>query len=111
MLIRRIMGKKGRTTIPYEMRLLLGMRANDVLEYQMPDDVNCIIVKKADYARTKDSNEKDYLTTFKKMDDAKCKETLYNLVQILPPRLDAALYQYLIAKNPYLLCNSRRVVK
>ena len=36
--LRRILGKRGRTTIPYEFRQILDLRHNDVLTFAMNDD-------------------------------------------------------------------------
>ena len=44
--IRRILGKRGRTTIPYEFRQILNMRCNDVLTFAMNDDRNCVVITK-----------------------------------------------------------------
>lgn len=44
--IRRILGKRGRTTIPYDFRQILDMRCNDVLTFAMNDDRNCVIITK-----------------------------------------------------------------
>lgn len=44
--IRRILGKRGRTTIPYEFRQILDMRCNDVLTFAMNDDRNCVVITK-----------------------------------------------------------------
>ena len=44
--IRRILGKKGRTTIPYEFRQILDMRHNDVLTFAINDDRTCVVITK-----------------------------------------------------------------
>ena len=44
--IRRILGKRGRTTIPYEFRQILDMRYNDVLTFAINDDRNCVVITK-----------------------------------------------------------------
>ncbi len=44
--IRRILGKKGRTTIPYEFRQILDMRHNDVLTFAMNYDRTCVVITK-----------------------------------------------------------------
>lgn len=44
--IKRILGKKGRTTIPYEFRSLLNLKQNDVLTFAMDDECNCIVITK-----------------------------------------------------------------
>ncbi|SEW38009.1 hypothetical protein SAMN05216413_2603 [Ruminococcaceae bacterium KH2T8] len=45
-MIRRILGKRGRTTIPYEFRQILDMRYNDVLTFAINDDHNCVVITK-----------------------------------------------------------------
>lgn len=42
----RILGKKGRITIPYEIRQRVGFACNDVLSFEESDDARTIIVKK-----------------------------------------------------------------
>lgn len=44
--IRRILGKRGRTTIPFEFRQILDLRQNDVLTFAMNDDKNCVVITK-----------------------------------------------------------------
>ena len=44
--LKRILGKKGRTTIPYEFRKILDLKHNDVLTFAMNDDCNCVIITK-----------------------------------------------------------------
>lgn len=41
----RILGKRGRVTIPYEIRQRVGFRYNDVLSFTQADD-NTVIVKR-----------------------------------------------------------------
>lgn len=42
--IRRIMGRKGRITIPFAMRTLMRLHKNDVLSFYLPDDNHNIVV-------------------------------------------------------------------
>ncbi len=44
--IKRILGKKGRTTIPYELRQKLDLRYNDVLKFEINSTRDCIIITK-----------------------------------------------------------------
>lgn len=44
--IRRVLGKKGRTTIPYEFRQILDLRHNDILTFAMNDDRTCVVITK-----------------------------------------------------------------
>ena len=39
----RILGKRGRITIPYEIRQRLGFRPNDVLSFQIVDDRTVLV--------------------------------------------------------------------
>ena len=39
--VRKILGKRGRTTIPYEFRQILDMRPQDVITFSINDDKNC----------------------------------------------------------------------
>lgn len=43
--IYRILGKRGRITIPYEFRQQVGFRCNDVLSFTIQDD-NTVLVKR-----------------------------------------------------------------
>ena len=44
--MRRILGKRGRTTIPYEFRQILDLRHNDVLTFAINDDKTCVVITK-----------------------------------------------------------------
>lgn len=44
--LRRILGKRGRTTIPYEFRQILDLRHNDVLTFAMNDNKTCVVITK-----------------------------------------------------------------
>ena len=44
--LRRILGKRGRTTIPYEFRQILDLRHNDVLTFAINDDKTCVVITK-----------------------------------------------------------------
>ena len=44
--IKRIMGKRGRITIPYEFRDILDIRPNDILTFAITDDKTCVIITK-----------------------------------------------------------------
>lgn len=43
MTIRRILGKRGRITVPYAIRCRMGLRCNDVLSFTMQDDRTVVI--------------------------------------------------------------------
>jgi len=44
--IKRVLGKRGRTTIPYEFRQILDLRYNDVLTFAITDDKTCVVITK-----------------------------------------------------------------
>ena len=44
--IRKILGKRGRTTIPYEFRQILDMHYNDILTFAMNEDRTCVVITK-----------------------------------------------------------------
>lgn len=44
--VRRVLGKRGRTTIPYEFRQILDLKHNDVLTFAMNDAHDCVIITK-----------------------------------------------------------------
>ncbi len=44
--MKRILGKRGRTTIPYEFRRILDLKQNDVLTFAMDNECNCIVITK-----------------------------------------------------------------
>ena len=61
--IYRILGKRGRITIPYEIRVKVGFQANDVLSFAESEDGRSVVVKRekiCDYCKEtvqKDGNE------------------------------------------------------
>lgn len=42
----RILGKRGRITIPYEIRVKVGFQANDVLSFAESEDGRSVVVKR-----------------------------------------------------------------
>lgn len=44
--IYRILGKRGRITIPYEIRVKVGFQANDVLSFAESEDGRSVVVKR-----------------------------------------------------------------
>lgn len=63
MKINKILGKRGRITIPYEFRIKMGFRCNDVISFEEQDDMTIIIrhekicdVCKNDEKETVDNN-------------------------------------------------------
>lgn len=49
MKITRMLGKEGRTTIPYELRLKLGFCNKDVIVFEETDDKNVILLRKVPF--------------------------------------------------------------
>jgi len=43
---RRLLGKRGRTTIPYDFRKKLWLKYNDVLTFAMNESKNCVVITK-----------------------------------------------------------------
>ena len=43
---RRLLGKRGRTTIPFDFRKKLGLKYNDVLTFALNDDKKCVVITK-----------------------------------------------------------------
>ena len=46
--IKRVLGQKGRTTLPFIMRVTMDIRDNDFITYEMADDKSAITVRKAE---------------------------------------------------------------
>lgn len=44
--IRRILGKNGRTTIPFPMRAIMNLKDNDVLTFEFSDDKKAVFITK-----------------------------------------------------------------
>lgn len=42
----RILGKRGRITIPQEIREQVGFRSNDILSFDVADDGNAVIIRR-----------------------------------------------------------------
>lgn len=73
--VRKILGKKGRVTIPYEYRQILDMNPDDVITFSMNEDRNCVVITKDkvrnDRKNTKNeesSSFEDYLSGLPTMD-------------------------------------------
>lgn len=58
MKITRMLGKEGRTTIPYELRLRLGFRNKDVIVFEETDDENAILIRKVPVCTRCSENER-----------------------------------------------------
>ena len=46
MRIRRILGKHGRTTIPFPIRSLLNLSENDVLSFELSEDDSAVVIRR-----------------------------------------------------------------
>lgn len=57
----KILGKKGRITIPYELRIKMGFQYNDILSFTETDD-NTIIVKRERLCDCDKKNKNDEVT-------------------------------------------------
>ncbi|MCI6652849.1 MAG: AbrB/MazE/SpoVT family DNA-binding domain-containing protein [Ruminococcus sp.] len=55
--IYRVLGKKGRITIPFEIRQQIGFRYNDVLSFTQQDDGSVVVRKEKICDNCKDSEE------------------------------------------------------
>lgn len=111
MSIRRILGNKGRTTIPYEFRINLGMTPNDVLDFELDKDRNAVIVTKAklcDNCTSVDIEAEEKAVEEMQMD---LKMSLAQLINQLPSEMDEEIFKMLILKNPELPNRFRKAVK
>lgn len=59
----RVLGKKGRITIPYEIRQRIGFRYNDVLSFTELDD-NSVVVRKEKICDNCKESEEDFEENF-----------------------------------------------
>lgn len=55
--IYRVLGKKGRITIPYEIRQQIGFRYNDVLSFTQQDDDSVVVRREKICDNCKESEE------------------------------------------------------
>ncbi len=65
--IYRVLGKKGRITIPFELRQSVGFKYNDILSFTESDDGSSIIVKRekvCDNCNLTNSSQIDKMTLF-----------------------------------------------
>ena len=57
MKIARMLGKEGRTTIPFELRLKLGFHNKDVIIFEDTEDKNVIVIRKIPFCTVRSENE------------------------------------------------------
>ena len=59
MKINKILGKRGRITIPYEIRLKMGFKCNDVVSFEEQDNNTVIIRREKQEGRTESRRKAD----------------------------------------------------
>lgn len=66
--ITRIIGKRGNTTIPYVIRLKLGVRPGDVIRYVITDEEN-ILIERFDLTQASTSEDifNEIMTVFEEL--------------------------------------------
>lgn len=111
MAIRRILGNKGRTTIPYEFRMRLGMTPNDVLDFELDKDRNAVIVTKAKLCDNCASVDIDAEEKAVEEMETDLKLRLAQVINQLPSEMDEDILKMIIVKNPDLLNHLRKAVK
>ena len=69
--ITRIVGKRGNTTIPFAIRLRLGVRPGDVIRYVITDDEN-ILIERYDLTQAPTTEDilDDILSVFEEIFDS-----------------------------------------
>ncbi len=87
----RILGKRGRITIPYEIRQRVGFRQNDVLSFTESEDGRTVLVK-----REKLCNNCQSESTQKKEDTGSV--TLFDFLNSLSDEQQCAALYHLTAK-------------
>ena len=97
--IRRILGKNGRTTIPFPMRAIMNLRDNDVLTFEFSDDKKAVLITKTKLcdgcAGTCDDISEEEVIEF---------------VDQLPIELQVAIFTNLLKKAEPKSGNIRRVM-
>lgn len=91
MKIYRILGKRGRITVPYEIRCKVGFKQNDVLSFEESSDGRTVVIKReiiCDCNGEKSKEKKD------KQDEI----TLYDFLNELSPEQQRAALIHLSVK-------------
>lgn len=96
MIIRRIIGKKGRTTIPYVMRCILDIKENDVVAYYLTEDRSAVIVTKEDLcsgcnSTCTETNDEELLDFVRSLPDKDQKRVLVSLLDKFAPKAMQAM--------------------
>ena len=84
----RILGKRGRITIPYEIRQRVGFQQNDVLSFNESKDGRTVIVRREKICDCEKSGQKE----------AKDEITLYDFLNNLSPEQQRAALIHLSVK-------------
>ena len=87
----RILGKRGRITIPYEIRERLGVKQNDVLSFTETDDRRTVIVRREKLCDCDKSEGKGGSAP-------KAEVTLYDFLNNLTPEQQRAALIHLSVK-------------
>lgn len=82
--IYRLIGKEGRTTIPFDIRLKMRIGYNSLLSYEMKDENTVILRREKICDHCKDSGAK--------------KGSILDVINSLTPTEQRALYRYLSVK-------------
>lgn len=79
----RVLGKKGRTTIPYAIRKKLGITYNDLLSFEEGEDGKTVIIKKEKVCNgCKDKQPKEEVTLFEFLNSLTPKQQKAALVHL-----------------------------
>ena len=85
----RILGKRGRITVPYEIRCKVGFKQNDVLSFEESKDGRSVIVKREIICNGEKSKESK---------DRSDEITLYDFLNSLSPEQQRAALIHLSVK-------------
>lgn len=86
----RILGKRGRITVPYEIRVKVGFKQNDILSFEETEDGKSVIVKRERLCVCDGENGKGIV----KHDEI----TLYDFLNNLSPEQQRAALIHLSVK-------------
>ena len=87
----RILGKRGRITVPYEIRCKVGFKQNDILSFEETEDGKSVIVKRERLCVCDGEKSKE---TKDKQDEI----TLYDFLNNLSPEQQRAALIHLSVK-------------
>lgn len=92
----RVLGKKGRVTIPFEIRKLVGFKYNDILSFTASDDFNSVTIKKEKICD--DCNEEPKTITKPPQKEKTDDVTLLDFIDNLTPEQQRATLVHLTLK-------------